>query len=149
MARRIFIVSLVALVALAASAFASGQPEPPVAAAAGQNLVLTGTITLQNQFLPTLKSGDKVYELLVPPFLVSQSGLKDGAKVTVEGYQASYLPPRIAVPEGSQALFVTKATVDGKEYDLSQYRGGATTGWGYGPRRGPAGGYGAGPGWWR
>jgi hypothetical protein len=121
MAKKILIVSAVLGFALASLAFAAGQKEPTVPSQAapltsGQKLTLTGPLSFQNLIHPTLKSGDKVYELMVPRYLVYQAGLKEGAKVTVEGYQ-------VAEDDATIDVFVTKATIDGKDYDLSQVRG--------------------------
>ncbi len=141
MAKKIMMVSLVLGLALAGMAFASGQKEPGVPdqpGVTGQKVVVTGTVSVTNLIHPTIKSGDKVYLLLVPRPLVYRSGVKDGTKVTVEGYQVQDMPRWQAV-DGAVGLFVTKATIDGKDYDLSQYRGGRFAGPGYGP------GYGYGP----
>jgi hypothetical protein len=164
MARRVFILSLVAAVALATTAFAAGQKDSATAASSattGPKLTLTGPVSFTNLVHPTLKSGDKVYELLVPRYVVFQSGLKEGASVTVEGYQATNLPPWAEIPQGAVAMYVTKATIDGKDYDLSQLRGpmmggrwddGGARGYGRGMMggRGTMGnrGGGMGSGWW-
>ena len=124
MAKKIFTVSLVLGLALAGMAFASGQKEPSAASpATGEKLVVTGSISIDNLFHPALKSGDKVYELMVPRYLVYQSGVKEGARVTVEGYLVQGMPMGRQSDDGNIDLFVTKATIDGKDYDLSQYRG--------------------------
>ncbi|MCX7040243.1 MAG: hypothetical protein NT005_14060, partial [Spirochaetes bacterium] len=89
---------------------------------------------------------------------------------SVEGYVVQGMPWRTSGDDGDVDLMVTKATIKGKEYDLSQYRGGmgaAMMGgrgvgcedcWAPGPRggRGPGGswgpgrnGGGMGPGWGR
>ena len=75
---------------------------------------------------PILKSGDKQYLLMVPPYLVYNSGVKDGAQVTVQGYQMSDLARFMWSGQRNTSLiglFVTQATVDGKDYDLSRYYG--------------------------
>ncbi len=160
MVKKGLIIPAVLCMALAGTAFASGQKEPqapaasPGQAAPEQKLVVTGALAFQNLIHPTLKSGDKVYELMVPRRLVYQSGLKEGAQVTVEGYQVQGMPWRAGRDDGNIDLFVTKATIDGKEYDLSQFRG-RGYGWGRGGRgwgrgmMGGAGGYGpnGGPGY--
>jgi hypothetical protein len=131
MAKKIMMVSLVLGLALAGMAFASGQKEPGVPDnVTGQKMVVTGTVSVTNLVHPTIKSGDKLYLLMVPRPLVYRSGVKDGAKVTVEGYQVQDLP-RWATVDGAINLFVTKATIDGKDYDLSQYGGGRFAGPGY------------------
>jgi hypothetical protein len=153
MVKKAFIIPAVLCMALAGTAFAGGQKESPAAPpgqaapAEAQKLVLTGPIAFQNLIHPTLKSGGKVYELMVPRYLVYRSGLKEGAQVTVEGYQVADRP--WADDDGSINVFVTKATIEGKDYDLSQFRGpgyGPRGGWGRGWGRGMMGG-GYGPGW--
>ena len=141
MAKRFFIIAALALTA--ALSFANGQQEPAAAAAANaQTLTVKGALTFENLIHPTLKSADKTYELLVPRYLAYQAGLKDGAEVTAQGYLVQNLPGWNA-PDN--ALFVTKATINGKDYDLSQYHYGMMGGNGaFGPGRfsGGANGYG-------
>jgi hypothetical protein len=138
MAKKILIVSAVLGFALAGLAFAGGQKEPTAPGqtapiTSGQKLTLTGPLSFQNLIHPTLKSSDKVYELMVPRYLVEQAGLKEGAKVTVEGYQVQGMPMWAgAEDDGNIDVFVTKATIDGKDYDLSQFRG-RMGGMGFGP----------------
>jgi len=151
MAKKILAVSLALGLVLAAVSFASGQKEPGAAAApgqagSGQKLVLTGSVSFQNLIHPTLKSGDKVYELMVPRYLVYQVDLKEGAQVTVEGYQVRGMPPWAQGDDTNIDVYVTKATINGKEYDLSQFRGPMARGYGYGRGRGMMGGWGGGYG---
>ena len=151
MAKKILAVSLVLGVALAAVAFANGQNEPSPPGGrpgSGQKLVLTGSLAFQNLIHPTLKAGDKVYELMVPRYLVYRADLKEGAKVTVEGYQVDGMPRWADDKDDNIDVFVTKATIDGKEYDLSQYRGRMMggRGRGYGPGMMGGRGRGYGPG---
>jgi hypothetical protein len=155
MAKKILTVSLVLGLALAGMAFASGQKEPgapapgqPGPQATGQKVVVTGSVSINNLIHPTMKSGDKVYELMVPRSLVYRSGIKEGAKVTIEGYPVQGMPMWQQSDDGNIDLFVTKATIDGKDYDLSQYRGrfagGYRDGRGSGPRGRWMGGHGRG-----
>jgi hypothetical protein len=178
MANKILISTLVML-ALAGAAFASGQKEPaqpsaqpaaPAVPLTSEKLSLTGTLSLEGNIHPVLKAGDKEYELLVPRFLTWNLDVTEGEKVSVEGYVVQGMPWRASGDDGDLDLMVTKATIKGKEYDLSKYRGGmgaAMMGgrgsgcedcWAPGPRggRGPgrswgggAGRGGMGPGWGR
>ena len=178
MAKKILISALVML-ALAGAAFASGQKEPvrPPAQAAplraavtGEKLSLTGTLSLEGGMHPILKAGGKEYELLVPRFLTWNLDVKDGEQVSVEGYVVQGMPWHAQGDEGDIDLAVTRATIKGKDYDLSQYggpaRGAMTAGggagcggwWATGPRGprgsgwnrgGRPGGGGMGPGWGR
>jgi hypothetical protein len=149
-AKKILAVSLVLGLAIAAVSFANGQKEPGAAAVPGQTgneqkLVLTGAVSYKNLIHPTLKTGDKVYELMVPRYLVYQVDLKEGSQVTVEGYQVRGMPPWAQGDDNNIDVFVTKATINGKEYDLSQFRGPRAGGYGYG-RGMMGGGYGRGYG---
>jgi hypothetical protein len=150
MAKKILMSALALTLVLASAAFAGGQKEPvPGAAApaarppfaAGEKLTLTGTLSLTGEWHPVLKSGGKEYELMVPRHLTWNLDVKDGEQVTVEGYVVQG-GPRAGKDDGDIDLFVTKAVIDGKEYDLSQYRGpmmGGTRGgrsWGPGMRGG-------------
>lgn len=145
MAKKILAVSLVLGIALAAAAFANGQNEP-FPAGTSQKLVLTGSVSFQNLIHPTLKAGGKVYELMVPRPLVYRSGVKEGATVTVEGYQVTGMPRWADDKDDNIDVFVTKATIDGKEYDLSLYRGRMMGGGGRGYGPGMMGGRGRGYG---
>jgi hypothetical protein len=170
MGKKVFTAALILGLALSGIAFASGQKDQTtqgpaasgqsaqdqvgpgmmgpghVIVTTGQKLVLTGSVAWHNLIHPVLKSADKSYELLVPRVLVREAGVKEGAQVTVEGYQV-LTAPGLDQADGVTAnyLFVTKATIDGKSYDLSQLR--QTRGMrgrdgdGYGPR-GMMGGYG-------
>ncbi|HTP57737.1 MAG TPA: hypothetical protein VMM82_02400 [Spirochaetia bacterium] len=155
MAKKLFL-ALMAL-SLATAAFASGQNEKAQAGVfQGDKLVLKGTVSFQAYPHAILKSGDKQYVLMVPPFLVAQSGARDGDQVSVQGYQLRDFPgnPWAGTDKNLVGLFVTQATVGGKDYDLGRYYGewmmagrgrGMFGGYGRGfGMRGP--GYGPGPG---
>jgi len=137
---------------LATVAFAAGQKEQSqYGAFQGDKLVLKGTVSLQ-EFPPVLKSGDKQYVLMVPPYLVDRSGVKDGAQVTVQGYRVR-TPPFFGAGGDKNyiGVYVTQATIDGKDYDVSRYHGGWMMGGrgpGYGPgMMGRSYGPGYGPAW--
>ena len=148
MAKR-FLIVLAALSVAAAAAFASGQGEQAAGSAfQGDKLVLKGTVSFQGTPQPILKSGDKQYLLMVPPYLVYQSGVKEGTQVTVQGWQLTSLPRWAGDDKNLVGVFVTQATVGGKDYDLTRLyaermivRGAR----GAGPR-GMMGGYGPGYG---
>jgi hypothetical protein len=166
MAKKTILIVLVLGLAFSGIAFANGQKEgtaPAQGPAAtgqgnqvfegpgyghmivtnGPKLTLTGTVSVHNLIHPVLKSGDKTYELLVPRILVREAGVKEGAKVSIEGYQV--VSPVPGTDDGVTAtyVYVTKATVDGKDYDLTQVRGPMMRG--YGPRGGMMMGGGNGP----
>jgi hypothetical protein len=90
---------------------------------------VTGPVYFQNRMHAELKADGKEYELLVPRFYLYELELKEGQQVTVEGYAAQ--------GDDESYLWVSRAVIDGKEYDLE--RGARGPGWGpgmMGPRRG-------------
>ena len=102
MAKKILI-STLAMLALAGAAFASGQKEPaqlsaqaaaPAVLQTSEKISLTGTLLLEDNFHPVLRAGDKEYELLVPRFLTGNLDVKEGEKVSVEGYVVQGMPWR-------------------------------------------------------
>jgi hypothetical protein len=149
MAKRFFIV-LAALAVTAAAAFATGQNEQAAGSVfQGDKLVLKGTVSFQGLPHPVLKTADKQYLLMVPARLVYEAGVKDGTQVTVQGWQLSQLPWAMRGFAGDDkslaGLFVTQATVNGKNYDLTRLYAERMIGpgrGGYGPGYGMMGGYG-------
>ncbi len=92
---------------------------------------VTGTISLSGGIHPILKAEGKEYELMVPRFLIYQSGLKDGDKVSVTGYKLGS-----ENNSGEIEVFVTKATINGKTYEIDKEMSKYMTG-----RRGMRGGH--------
>ena len=148
MAKKLFL-ALIAL-SLAATAFAGGQNEKaPASVFQGDKVVLKGTVSFQAYPHPILKAGDKQYVLMVPPYLVAQSGVKDGDQVTVQGYQFRDFPgaPWASTDKNLSGFYVTQANVGGKDYDLARYYGEwmmGGRGRGFGPGYGMMRGYGRG-----
>ncbi len=95
-----------------------------------QTITVTGQLYFQNLMHPELKAGNQEYELLVPRYYAYQLDLEEGATVTVEGYTVEGLPCYEGEDEEEVHLWVTKAIIDGREYDLE--RGGF-----WGGRMGP------------
>lgn len=91
-----------------------------------EKVSLTGKLYFEKRMHPELKTGAQEYELMVPRHLLYGLDLKEGQEVSVEGF--------VAAGEDESYLWVTKAVIDGKEYDLER---GARMGWG--PRRGRRG----------
>ena len=149
MARKLIIV--LAALTLATAAFAGGQNEQSQGFGfQGDRLTLKGTVSLQSYPNPILKTSDKQYLLMVPPYLVDQAGVKDGTQVTVQGYQLGDVPRYgwAGNDKGYVGFFVTQATVGGKDYDLIRYYGPMMMGGrGFGRGHGMMGGYGWGPGY--
>jgi hypothetical protein len=150
MAKKLFL-ALVAL-SLATAAFASGQNEKAQTGVfQGDKVALKGTVSFQAYPHPVLKSGDKQYLLMVPPYLVARAGVKDGDQVSVQGYQLRDFPGYgwAGNDRNLVGFFVTQATVGGKDYDLTRYYGEwmmGGRGWGFGPGYGMMRGYGRGYG---
>jgi hypothetical protein len=148
-AKRIIILLLIAGVA-AAGAFASGNKEDKSEPArpdwrrmprgdapqlSEETITVTGQLYFENRMHPELKSGAEEYELLVPRFYAYDLDLKEGQTVTVEGYTVEGMPC-YEDEEGEELhIWVTKAVIDGQEYDLE-----AGPRWGMGPGLGPRGG---------
>jgi hypothetical protein len=151
------IIAAVMLLTGIGSVFASGNkdaapqtPQAPFARGPQMNLAsndkvtLTGTVAVTNKFHPELKVDSKLYYLMVPRFALDDIEVKDGATVTVEGFAVTGVP---MVGEEAEAVLVTKAVIDGKEYDIDRGFGGPMMGGdgrGMGPGRwgddGPQGG---------
>jgi hypothetical protein len=77
-----------------------------------EKTTVTGPVYFQNRMHAELKAGGKDYELLVPRFYLYDLELKEGQQVSVEGY--------VAAGEEESYIWVTKAVIDGKEYDLER-----------------------------
>jgi len=90
-----------------------------------EKVVVTGKIYLENRILPEIYYGDEKYKIFAPPYHIRALELKDGEEVTVEGIFIK--PPnnkgrKRFLKEDEEVLFVTKATINGKVYDLEKYR---------------------------
>jgi hypothetical protein len=95
-------------------------------------VVLTGEVYFENLIHPELRSGRDKYELMVPRVLLSSVELEEGERVTVEGYKGEGALGYRGRWDMSQTdeeaetqgpyLFVTKATVDGVEWDFESTR---------------------------
>lgn len=84
-------------------------------------LNLTGTLILEPGELPALRAEGKRYELMYPHFLDDDIDMTDGESVTIEGF----LVPGSRWQDEEDALFlkVTKAVIDGEEYELEPFAG--------------------------
>lgn len=147
------LIAVVMLLTGIGAAFASGNKDtaevpygrgPQWNIASNDKVTLTGTVTVSNKLHPELKVGSKLYYLMVPRYYLDDIEVKDGTSVTVEGFVATGVP---MLNEKDEAVLVTKATIDGKEYDLERGYGhpmmgrGNFQGGGYGPRGYNRGGY--------
>jgi hypothetical protein len=101
---------------------------------APQSITVEGTLQLHNGSISMESGGNRYYIPMLFRYTGFIDGLKEGARVSIEG-----IPNR-------NIIHPTKVTVAGKAYDFPALgRGLGTTG--MGPGRGPGpGGYGPGPG---
>jgi hypothetical protein len=95
---------------------------------AEEKVTLTGPVNYQNRMHAELKADGKDYELMVPRFYLYDLELKEGQEVTVEGF--------VAQGDDESYVWVTKAVVDGKEFNLEGPRRGRGPGMMRGGRRG-------------
>lgn len=152
-AKKIIILLLIAGVA-AAGAFASGNKEDKSEAArpdwrrmprgdapelSAETITVTGQLYFENRMHPELKSGKDEYELLVPRFYAYELDLEEGQTVTIEGYTVEGMPCCEDEEEEELHIWVTKAVIDGQEYDLKDGPRWGMMGPGMGPRGGMMG----------
>ncbi|WP_319559115.1 hypothetical protein [Marispirochaeta sp.] len=142
--KRISLVFLIAA-ALSAMVFAEGAQETPAPGrfAPAETSVLTGTISIQS-FPPVLNADGQEYYVMVPPYAVDGIKISEGQEITLEGFvHQGY--GRFAAP-GSTVIAVTRATIDGTEYEIDRPGQGGRFAYGpcwddrsYGPRGGRGG----------
>ncbi len=84
-------------------------------------LSLSGTLRLEYGERPTLLTGGEEYELMYPPFLDDGVEIENGEAVTIEGFLVP--GPRRSTDDEENYLHVTKAVIDGEEYDLAMMGG--------------------------
>jgi hypothetical protein len=113
---------------------AQGWPQGPTFSE--EKTTVTGQLYYKNRIHPELKGGGKDCELLVPRFYVHELNLQEGVAVTVEGYEVTGMPYRWDEADNAVRIWVTKAIIDGKEYDLQRN---AQAPWLGGHRRGMMG----------
>ena len=131
-AKKIMLVLLIAGIAVA-GVFASGkgEDEPQTARPdwrrmprwdgpelSEETITVTGQVYFEDRMHPELESGDEEYELLVPRFYVYELDLQEGQTVTVQGYTLEGMPCCEDEEEEELHIWVTKAVIDGVEYEL-------------------------------
>lgn len=105
-------------IALAVASLAVAQATPDQSATAQPTVKIEGKLALVNGRI-AVKQGDKTYYLNNVSRLAGfVDGIKEGAQVKAEGYACQVTD----APEYSY-IAVTKLTVGGKDYDLSQTSG--------------------------
>ena len=113
---KIAVVTMV-LLSLAGAAFAEGAQEAPGRDFPEETTTLTGTIDISD-FPPVLTADGKEYLVMVPRFLADDIEIEDGSTVTLEGYvHEAY--GRFA-SDDTEVISVTKATIDGTEYEVDR-----------------------------
>ena len=105
-----------------------GYAERPAPTFSEETRTVTGRLYFANRIHPELKSGTEEIQLLVPRYYLYEAELTEGQTVTVEGYTVSGMPRFPEESAEAVRLWVTKAVIDGQEYDLERY--------GRGPMRG-------------
>jgi len=132
------IVILLVLAGIAGMSFANGTSEQPSqtapaqaygrmgfgygGAVTGEVIKATGKLSLNALVYPVLKTADgKSYNLMVPQGVGYSLQIKDGDTVSIEGFQITN-PPTVT-DDKAVFLHVTKATINGKEYDLTALMG--------------------------
>jgi hypothetical protein len=116
-----------------------GYAERPAPTFSEETIAVTGPVYFRNRIHPELQSGGQEYDLLVPHVYAYELGLKDGQTITVEGHKVTGMPRFEGEDAAVTYLWLTKAVIDGKEYDVKRYRGGRHRG-GRGPGWGPCDG---------
>ena len=100
-------------------AFAGGTRES--ADSPRDYVTLTGQVYFEDLDLAVLKTDDAEYELMVPWFYSYDVEIEEGQVVTVEGFLGPEEMPGRRYQEleyGESHLMVTKATIDGEEYEI-------------------------------
>jgi len=94
----------------------------------GEPLTLSGTLEFTDPYHPGLNDDGEVYGLMYHPFVDDDIDVRDGDTITVEGF---LMPgPRWQGEGIDQYLRVTKAVIDGKEYEVDFYGRQASAGYG-------------------
>ena len=150
--KRMMLLLLIAGIA-AAGAFGSGNKEDESEAArpdwrrmprwdgpelSEETITVTGELYFRNRMHPELESGDEEYELLVPRFYAYELELEEGQIITVEGHTVEGMPC-CEEEEEELHIWVTRAVIDGEQYDLEDGPRWGMMGPGMGPRRGMMG----------
>ena len=124
--------ALVLVAALAVATVASAQGMPwgayPNSTAQAQLIKVDGKLALINGMIGLTSGGKTYYTPMLGRLVGFVSGLSEGASVKLEGYEYPF-----AYAPGFSTLAVTKLTLNGKDYDLSNSGG---FGYGMGGMRG-------------
>ncbi|MBN1411350.1 MAG: hypothetical protein JW969_10945 [Spirochaetales bacterium] len=126
--KRFLIMVLVALLTL--SAFGEGQSEKDFRGKRPvfgdfenkSKTTLSGEVYFDNKLFPELKTQGKTVKLILPRRLLSSIEIAEGTPVNAEGYLLKQGEDRLPPNSTGDFLFLTKATVNGKEYDIEKLR---------------------------
>lgn len=154
--KRQMTITLLLLFILSVSIYANGQNDDryyPMPGGPGygwnydeqESLNLTGKLELKNGYPPYLLSGNVKYILMVPYHLLYELDIQDGEEISVTGYDTA--GHMWQWDDSEKALFVTSATIEGEEYNLSGFGGYMRGGRGGRAGRGGFGRYGRGGCW--
>ena len=113
--KRLLIITLVMGVIMTAGVFAKGTSETREMSDYWETKTITGKVSFADLPFPEITSGGKTYELLVPPQAVYEIDVKPGDTITVEGI---LVDSHMSADEDKTTLRVTKAIVDGEEYEV-------------------------------
>ena len=87
-------------------------------------ITVKGKLYYKSTLHPELKTDSAAYELLVPRFLIFDADIKEGTEVSVTGYKADNPPmDRSEDNDKDIHIFVTKAVINGKTYDIGSETG--------------------------
>ena len=122
MLKKTTIITILMILVVSMGVFAEGQNERPTRVKpqiSEEEITLTGQIYLQNRIRPELKTGDKMYALLVPRIAALKLGIKDGEEITITGKIVEVVNPRSENQTSPfTPLLVISATVNGKTYEV-------------------------------
>ncbi len=82
----------------------------------GELVTVTGTVEYGRERHPELETAEGTYELMYPRYLDYSIDVESGDTVTVEGFLVP--GPRWEEDGDAQFLMVTKAVIDGEEYEV-------------------------------
>ncbi len=95
--------------------------------AADEKIQLKGKLNVVNRIHPELNAGGKVYELLIPRFIVKS--LKDGEEISVEGTKTAptlrkgdFFAEEETSSSNREFIAVEKITARGKTLDVTKLR---------------------------
>jgi len=124
MYKKLFLI-LAVIAVVAGISFAEGNKEKGVdendwrrgsGSFSPETVELTGTISLNADGFPVLRSGGEEYVLMYPYFLDDDLEIQEGDEISVEGFLAPH--PRRAEDDDATYVRVTKAIIDGEEYEI-------------------------------